>query len=81
VVDQDEVKTFVYRSVGPAKLRTALGELDTVVYDSMRKGADSHSKTWRYWFAPSLSFVPVRLEQRQDGKTRIAFAARKLTLP
>jgi hypothetical protein len=81
IVDQDEVKTFIYRSVGPEKLRTALGELDTVVYDSMRKGADSHSRTWRYWFAPSLSFVPVRLEQRQDGKTRIAFAARKLTLP
>jgi Protein of unknown function (DUF3108) len=76
MLDGSEVKHFVYTRVGPEKLKTALGELDTVVFTSMRKGSDAHDRTWRYWYAPSYGWVPVRIEQRQDGETRLAFAVR-----
>lgn len=76
MLDGSEIKHYVYTRVGPEKLRTALGELDTVVFTSVRKGSDAHDRTWRYWYAPSYGWLPVRIEQRQDGETRLAFAVR-----
>lgn len=76
MLDGSEIKHFVYTRVGPEKLRTALGELDTVVFTSARKGSDAHDRTWRYWYAPAYGWLPVRIEQRQDGETRLAFTVR-----
>lgn len=81
MVDGRSIETFVYRRVGPAKLRTALGEIDTVVYTSSRKGADARAKTWKYWFAPSLGWVPVRIEQRDADGPRLVFTVRSATFP
>ena len=78
MVDGSELKHFVYRRVGPQRIRTALGELDTIVFTSERKGADARDRTWRYWFAPSLGWLPVRIEQRQEGRTRLEFEVRAL---
>src|SRR6266567_345614 len=38
IVDKDEIKDFLYTEEGPARLRTPLGELDTVVVASQRAG-------------------------------------------
>ena len=76
MLDGSEIKHYVYTRVGPAKLKTALGELDTVMFTSARKGSDAHDRTWRYWYAPAYGWLPVRIEQRQDGETRLAFAVR-----
>jgi hypothetical protein len=81
MVDGRNIETFVYRKAGPAKLKTALGELDTVVYTSSRKGADARAKTWKYWFAPSLGWVPVRIEQRDADGPRLVFTVRSVTFP
>jgi hypothetical protein len=78
MVDGTELKHFVYHRVGAERIRTALGDLDTVVYTSVRKGAGARDRTWRYWYAPSLDWLPVRIEQREDGKTRFAFEVRSL---
>lgn len=80
MVDGRHVETFVYRKVGPAKLKTALGELDTVVYTSSRKGADARAKTWKYWYAPSLGWLPVRIEQRDQDGPRLVFTVRSATI-
>jgi hypothetical protein len=76
MLDGRHVRTYVYRRAGTAKLRTALGEIETVVYTSARKGADARARTWKYWYAPSLGWLPVRIEQLDGGETRIAFAIR-----
>jgi hypothetical protein len=81
VLDQDEVKTYVYTRVGTESINTAIGTLETVVYDSDRKGSGGRGRTWRYWCAPGQAFVPVRLEQRDNGRTRISFTVRKLSFP
>src|SRR6185437_6346254 len=75
ILDNDEVKEFIYTDEGSAKLRTALGELDTVIVASRREG---NNRILRMWFAPSLGFVPVQAERTRDGK--LEFAMRIKTL-
>ncbi len=75
ILDRDEIKDFVYAEEGTAKLRTALGELDTVIVSSQRPGND---RVLRMWFAPSLGFVPVQAERYRGGK--LEFAMRIKTL-
>ncbi|HXQ63287.1 MAG TPA: DUF3108 domain-containing protein [Steroidobacteraceae bacterium] len=78
MLDGREIKHFVYTRAGTERLKTALGEVDTVIYTSDRKGGDGRGRTWRYWYAPSLGFLPVRIEQREDGKARLLFTVRSL---
>jgi hypothetical protein len=75
ILDKDELKDFIYTQEGPARLRTALGELDTVVVSSRRAGND---RILRMWFAPSLGFVPVQAERTRDGKLEFAMRIKSL---
>lgn len=65
LVDKDRVKEYRYTSEGTAQLKTAVGDLDTVVYRSQRSGS---KRVTRMWYAPALGYVPVRGEQLHDGK-------------
>ena len=75
IVDKDELKEFTYSEEGTAKLRTALGELDTVIVSSQRTG---NNRILRMWFAPSLGFVPVQAERTRDGKLEFAMRIKSL---
>jgi hypothetical protein len=75
ILDNDEVKEFIYTPEGPARIRTALGELDTVVVASRRAG---NNRILRMWFAPSLGFVPVQAERTRDGKLEFAMRIKSL---
>ena len=76
ILDKDEIKDFIYTQEGPARIRTALGELDTVVVASQRKGTN---RILRMWFAPSLGFVPVQAERSRDGKLEFAMRIKTLS--
>jgi hypothetical protein len=69
IIDKDQLKEFIYTQEGAAKLRTEIGELDTVIVTSQRTG---NNRILRMWFAPSLGFVPVQAERSRDGKVEIA---------
>jgi Protein of unknown function (DUF3108) len=69
IIDKDQLKEFNYTQEGSAKIRTAIGELDTIIVTSQRTG---NNRILRMWFAPSLGFVPVQAERSRDGKVEIA---------
>jgi Protein of unknown function (DUF3108) len=75
ILDNDELKEFVYSQEGTARIRTALGELDTVIVSSQRAG---NNRILRMWFAPSLGFVPVQAERTRDGKLEFAMWIKRL---
>jgi hypothetical protein len=75
ILDNDEIKDFIYTLEGPARIRTALGELDTLVVADRRAGSN---RVLKMWFAPALGFVPVQAERLRDGK--LEFALRIKTL-
>jgi hypothetical protein len=76
ILDKDELKEFIYSQEGTAKIKTALGELDTVIVASRRAG---NNRILRMWFAPSLGFVPVQAERTRDGKLEFAMRIKSLT--
>jgi len=75
IVDKDELKDFIYSRDGAAKIRTALGEIDTVIVSSRRNG---DNRVLRMWFAPSLGFIPVQAERTRDGKLEFAMRIKSL---
>ena len=80
MIDQGEIKTFVYRAVGHETVSTPQGRYDTLVWVSARKGSDGRDKTWKYWYAPALGYLPVRAVQLEDGKPRLVFELARATL-
>jgi hypothetical protein len=78
MLDGREVKRYVYKRVGTTKLKTPVGEYDTVIYASDRKDSDGRGRSWQYWYAPALGWLPLRAEQHEDGKTRMTLAIRTL---
>jgi hypothetical protein len=75
IIDKDQLKEFNYTKEGNARIRTALGELDTVIVASQQTG---NNRILRMWFAPSLGFVPVQAERTRDGKLEFAMRIKSL---
>lgn len=75
ILDKDEIKNFEYTQEGTARIRTALGELDTLVVSNRRVGGN---RVLRMWFAPSLGLVPVLAERSRDGKVEFTMKIRTL---
>ncbi|HEX3915598.1 MAG TPA: DUF3108 domain-containing protein [Steroidobacteraceae bacterium] len=75
IIDKDQLKEFNYAQEGSARIRTELGELDTVIVTSQRSG---NNRVLRMWFAPSLGFVPVQAQRSRDGKVELAMHIKSL---
>lgn len=65
MIEKDRVKHYRYELLRRERLKTALGELDTLVYRSTRDGSD---RATYFWYAPELGYALVRAEQLRDGK-------------
>lgn len=67
VIDQDDVENYCFKVTGRETIETALGKMDTVTVERIRK-AQSPRNT-RFWLAPSLGYNIVKLEhQEEKGK-------------
>ena len=64
MIDATKLKEYELHLEGNARIETALGELDTVIYTSKRPDSGNYTRTW---VAPALGYLPVRAE-RIDGK-------------
>ncbi len=65
MIEKDKVKYYRYTLLRRENLKTAVGEVETVVYRSARDGSDRETLTWH---APKLGFAAVQAEQRIAGK-------------
>lgn len=74
-IDKNAVKEYEFTQAGAERLKTALGELDTLIFESRRPGS---SRVIRLWMAPSLGYLPVRAERRKGTKLEFAMAIREL---
>jgi hypothetical protein len=75
LIEKSEIADYVYTREGTARIGTALGELDTVIWSGRR--SDSNRLT-RMWYAPSLGFIPVRAERSRGGKIELEMSIRAL---
>ena len=67
MIEKNRIKYFRHTLLRRERLKTAIGELDTLVYRSARDGA---SREMLLWYAPALGNVTVQAVQqrRRDGK-------------
>lgn len=67
VIDENKVARYCFRVTGKETLDTALGQIETIVVERVRK-PESPRRT-RFWLAPSLDYTIARLEhQEQKGQ-------------
>jgi hypothetical protein len=71
LADDDSLKTYELTVVGEERMETPLGELDVVRYRQQRVGSSSSTSIW---VAPSLKYLPVRMERQRGGETDTIFA-------
>jgi hypothetical protein len=70
ITDEDSIGTYEYTDGGAATLQTGIGSLETRIFVQQRAG--SSRSTWM-WVAPTLGFLPVRVEQRRNNEVQTAF--------
>ena len=73
MLNTDVINRFEFVHRGEAALDTPLGRLRTLIYTSHHSGA---RRTTYMWLAPSLDYLPVRLEQRRGDTTLFALNIR-----
>jgi len=66
VADDGILKEYRFTFLGEEKIKTAIGEIDTIKLKRER-AADSKRKL-TIWFAKSLRYLPVRTKQGKDDK-------------
>jgi len=73
---EDASRGYTFTDNGEASVETGIGTLTTRSFTQQREG--STRSTW-VWFAPELSFLPVRIERRKEGEVQTAFKLTSLT--
>lgn len=64
MIEKDRIKRYRYTLLRRERLKTAIGEYETVVYQSARDGSSRETLSW---YAPALGFALLRAEQRRHG--------------
>ena len=70
VLDENAVDTYAYEFEGEHTIETEMGEIDVLRYRQQRAGSSRYTIID---LAPSLDYVPARIEQMRDGESRSAF--------
>ncbi len=65
VVENGKLREYFARLLGHEALSGPDGPLETLVFEHQRNGS---RRATTFWLAPSLDYLPVRIEQRKDDK-------------
>ncbi|HEU4778780.1 MAG TPA: DUF3108 domain-containing protein [Steroidobacteraceae bacterium] len=68
MIDANKLKEYELILEGNARIETALGELDTIIYSSKRANSDRMTRTW---VAPTLGYLPVKAESIRGKKVEV----------
>ena len=77
IYDKSGIRDYQFTQTGTETLHTPMGEIATVIYKSQRTGSPRYNL---YWCAPSLGFLPLKVEQKRindDVWTLTAIAVKR----
>ena len=74
-VDDDGIRTYDYERLADDSADTGIGQLATVRFAQQRAGS---SRRTIIWFASDYAYVPVRIEQIEDGEAETDFILERL---
>jgi len=64
VISKGKIKTYVLEFLGKEKISTGLGELEALKYQRV-----SNNRSTVIWCAPSLQYLPIRVDHIEKGNT------------
>lgn len=73
MVDHRRIKTYRFEIAGAEKLDTPAGSFDTLLVQRI----DDPDSSLRFWVAPSLGYVPVKVQQIEKGETKLQMLLQK----
>jgi hypothetical protein len=62
LIDKNTIRDYHYQREGDETLDTPLGRIATTIYSSQHTGSP---RITRFWCAPSLGYLPLRVEQKR----------------
>lgn len=62
LIDKNTVRDYQYKREGEETLDTPLGRIATTIYSSQHTGSP---RITRFWCAPSLGYLPMKVEQKR----------------
>ncbi len=76
IFDTGRIKVVEFTKSGSESLKTPLGEIDTLMVTN--RNATGGSRETTTWFAPSLNYLPVKIEHRKRGDLVARFSLIRL---
>jgi len=65
IVDDDHIATYQVRLEGRTQVKTGAGTFHTVILERV----DAKHKRVRFWLAPKLAYLPVKVEESKQGQS------------
>lgn len=73
VADHKRVKAYTFAIAGRATVKTAAGSFEALRFERV----DDPKTTLRFWLAPELDYMPVKVEHIEDGEAKLNLSLRK----
>ncbi len=78
LINGNSVREYRYAREGEATMPTPVGNVATIIYRSQAEGSPRET---RFWCAPSLGYVPVRVEQKRKDEVEWTMQIESLQRP
>jgi hypothetical protein len=75
LLDKNTTRDYRYQREGAQSINTPLGQIDTVIYSSQHPGSP---RVTRFWCAPSMGYLPLRVEQKRVNAVEWTMEIRNL---
>jgi len=63
LIDKNSVREYEFSRDGEATIKTAMGDVHTLVFKSQKKNSP---RITRFWCAPDHGYIPMRVQQKKD---------------
>jgi len=73
VADHKRVKAYTFAIGGRGTVKTEAGSFEAVRFERI----DDPKTVLRFWLAPELDYMPVKVENLEDGESRLNLSLRK----
>jgi hypothetical protein len=78
LIDKNSVREYEFTRDGEATIKTALGEVPTVVFKSQKKNSP---RITRFWCAPDRGYVPMKVQQTKGDDVQWTLEIQSLKRP
>ncbi len=73
VADHKRVKTYTFAIKGRGMVETAAGRFEAIQFERI----DDPKTTLRFWLAPEKDYMPVKVQNIEDGEDKVSLTLKK----